>query len=116
MLALSVRTGSGELTVEPEKSSRQSAAIAVVKSRTDDKYGWTAVGQATARVLLYAEISGLSWVFLNQALRNRSVREELVTSIGRKGFPQLVIRFEMRVPLTTLQPTATRSATALTRL
>jgi hypothetical protein len=86
--------------------------LAVVKSRTDEKYGWVAAGQAVARVLLYAEISGLSWSFLNQTLLSKTAREELLTGIGRKGFPQIVLRFGSRMPLTTIQPAASRSVTA----
>ncbi len=117
-LALSVRTsGSGQLTVQSEEElPGQWAALAIIKSRTDDKYGWVAAGQAAARVLLYAEISGLSWSFLNRALHSRAAREELLTGIGRKGFPQIVIRFGSKTPLTTLQPTTSRSVTATARV
>jgi hypothetical protein len=114
-LALSVRTSnSSQLTVQSEEeSSGQWTALAVIKSRTDDKHGWVAAGQATARVLLYAGMSGLSWSFLNRALHSRAAREELLTGMGRKGFPQVVIRFGSKTPLTTLQPTTSRSVTAI---
>ena len=117
-LSLSVHaSNSDRLTVRSgEEATGQWTALAIIKSRTDDKYGWVAAGQAAARVLLYAEISGLAWSFLNRALHSRAAREELLTGMGRKGFPQIVIRFGSKTPLTTLQPAVSRSVTATARV
>lgn len=68
------------------------ATLAVVKTKTDDKHGWVAAGQATARAVLQAQVLGLSWAFFDQ-VRRREAREALRTRIGHKGFAQVILRF-----------------------
>jgi nitroreductase len=114
VMALTVSTSdSGSLGVESNsRATGPKAPLAVLKSKTDDKRGWLATGQAMARVLLQAQASGLSWWFSNQALRRRNTREELRTAIGRKGFPQAIMRFGSRVPEMVRPPGAPQSVTA----
>lgn len=64
----------------------------MVKTKTDDKHGWVAAGQATARAVLQAQVLGLSWAFFDQ-VRRREAREALRTGIGHKGFAQVILRF-----------------------
>jgi hypothetical protein len=67
------------------------AALAVLKSKTDDKHGWLATGQARARAQLQARACGMSLYFFDQAFRERSSRQQLRTAIGRKGFVQAIV-------------------------
>jgi hypothetical protein len=95
LLTFIVRTGdSGQVSVEPAgPRAEQMEMLAVVKTKTDDKHGWLATGQAMARVRLQARVSEISLQIFDQAFRSRYVREELRTSIGHKGFAQVLIGF-----------------------
>jgi len=68
------------------------AVLAVVKTKTDDKYGWLEAGQIMARTVLQAQASGLSWAFFDP-VRRRAAREELRRGVGRKGFAQVILQF-----------------------
>jgi hypothetical protein len=84
---------SSEVTVGPIREvSAPRAALAVVKTKTDDKQGWVAAGQTMARAVLQAQALGLPWAFFDQ-VRRREAREALRTGIGHKGFAQVVLRF-----------------------
>ena len=95
LLTFIVRGNEAEsLTVEPAgRRAEQMAALAVIKTKTDDKHGWLATGQAMARVRLQARVSEIASHVFDQAFRSRYVREELRTSIGHKGFAQAIIGF-----------------------
>jgi len=95
LLTFIVRGNEAEsLTVEPAaRRAEQMAALAVIKTKTDDKHGWLATGQAMARVRLQARVSEMALQVFDQAFRNRYVREELRTSIGHKGFAQAIVGF-----------------------
>jgi hypothetical protein len=67
-------------------------ALAVVKTKTDDKHGWLAAGQTMARTILQAQALGLSWGFFNP-MRRREAREALRMGVGHKGFAQVILRF-----------------------
>lgn len=112
--ALTVRTfGSRRLVVERDgEPATHKQTLAVLKTKTDDKHGWVAAGQSMARVLLQAQALGLSSSFLNQAMRSRSARAQLRTSIGRKGFPQVILRFGFCTTKPPFQPGAERSMSA----
>jgi hypothetical protein len=64
----------------------------VVKTKTDDKYGWLEAGQTMARTVLQAQALGLSWAFFNP-VRRREAREALRVGVGHKGFAQVILRF-----------------------
>jgi hypothetical protein len=87
------RVDSREVAV---KSAREifipPATLAVVKTKTDDNYGWLAAGQTMARAILQARALGLPWAFFNQVGR-REAREALRRGVGHKGFAQVVLRF-----------------------
>ncbi len=95
LLTFIVRGNEAEsLTVEPAgRRAEQATALAVIKTKTDDKHGWLATGQALARLRLQARVSEVSSQVFDQAFRSRHVREELRTSIGHKGFAQAIIGF-----------------------
>jgi hypothetical protein len=83
----------GNGTVGPSRESPESAiALAVVKTKTDDKYGWLEAGQTMARTILMAEALGLSWGFCD-SVRRREAREALRLGVGRKGFAQVILQF-----------------------
>jgi hypothetical protein len=67
------------------------AALAVLKTKTDDKPGWLAAGLIRAYVQLYALASGAPVCFYDQAFQRRFLREELRTTVGRKGFVQTIV-------------------------
>ncbi len=71
-----------------------SGTFAVLKTKTDDKYGWIAAGQTSALLLETARKLGVSCTFFNQALRKPSVRQELRMSIGHKGFGQAIVQLK----------------------
>ncbi len=77
----------------PRETEFSTGTFGVLKTKTDDKQGWLAAGQAMARAILQAQALGVSWSFFNQALRNRDTRTELRTGIGHKGFGQAILRF-----------------------
>ena len=80
-----------QLMESAERTARPIEALAVIKSKTDNKHGWLAAGQAMASVLLQAEALGLPLTCLNQAVRTRNARAELLTGLGRRGVPQVVL-------------------------
>lgn len=87
------RMDSGNETMEPVRPiSDPAPALAVVKTKTDDKHGWLAAGQTMARTILQAQALGLSWGFFNPMCR-REAREALRMGVGRKGYAQLILRF-----------------------
>ena len=81
--------GRGESAERPENM----VALAVLKTKTDDKYGWVAAGEALARVQLEAEKLNVSWRVFGQAFRTIHARQGLRNIIGRKGFVQAIVGF-----------------------
>ena len=79
----------GEVNDVPE-----TGVFGVVKTKTDDKHGWVAAGQAVALLILTARTLGVCCTFFNRALRTAAVREELRTGIGHKGFAQAIARLD----------------------
>jgi hypothetical protein len=68
-------------------------ALAVLKTKTDDPYGWLAAGEILAQVQLEAaKLNVFSHVFY-QAFQARQARQELRNIIGRKGFVQAIVGF-----------------------
>jgi hypothetical protein len=65
-------------------------AFGVVKTKTDDKRGWVAAGQTVTLLVQTAQALGVSCTFFNRTLRKATVREELRTGIGHKGFAQAI--------------------------
>lgn len=84
-------------TVEPgQKRASEMAALAVIKTKTDDKHGWLATGEAMARVRLLARTSEISSQVFDQGFQNRRLREVLRMTIGRKGFVQAIMGFGLQ--------------------
>jgi hypothetical protein len=66
--------------------------LAVLGTRADTLVDWFAAGQALEKILLYATSQGIQSSFVNQPIEVSSLRPELCSLIGRKDFPQLVLR------------------------
>jgi hypothetical protein len=114
LLAFTVRrTHSRTVAIQPEhEPTLPTATLAVVKTKTDDKHGWLAAGHAMARVILQAQVLGLSWSFFNQAVRRRDAREALRTGIGHKGFAQVILRFGLLMPGAAARPSISQTMAA----
>jgi hypothetical protein len=78
----------------PSNAPAKSGVFGILKTKTDDKYGWIAAGQTSAQLLESARKLGVSCTFHNHALRRPSLRQELRTSIGHKGFGQAIVQLE----------------------
>ena len=77
----------------PDEQANRMAAIAVLKTKTDDKWGWLTAGQSRARIQLQSRVSAVSSYVFDRAFRSRQVRNQLRTTIGHKGFAQAIIGF-----------------------
>jgi hypothetical protein len=79
-----------------EESDRRLAAgapvLAVLGTFADTPGDWFAAGMAMERILLEACASGLQTSFVNQPIEIPSLRTQLCRTLGRTGFPQVVIR------------------------
>jgi len=69
-----------------------SPALVVLGTDADSPSDWLAAGQALARVLLRAQAEGVAASFLNQPIEVPELRPQLRDTIGRIGFPQLLLR------------------------
>lgn len=80
------------------------AALAVIKTKTDDKQGWLAAGQTMAQTVLQARALGLCCSCLNR-VNQRQVREALRVGIGHKGYAQVILSFGPVAAGEWMQPT-----------
>jgi hypothetical protein len=100
LLTFIVRTSdSRNLAVELSTAKRRAdemTALAAVKTKTDDRHGWLATGQAIARATLQAGALEISSRVFDQNFEHRLKREELRTTMGHKGFVQAIIGFGSR--------------------
>ncbi|TVR74351.1 MAG: nitroreductase [Sphaerobacteraceae bacterium] len=69
-----------------------SPVLCVIGSGADRPLDWFRTGEALQRMLLRAEMEGVSASFMNQACQNPDLRDELRQVTGRSGPPQLLIR------------------------
>ena len=69
-----------------------SPVLAVLGTADDRPSAWVVAGQTLARVSLRAAAAGVSVSFLNQPIEVRELRPQVVDILGRKGYPQLVLR------------------------
>jgi nitroreductase len=72
--------------------------IGVVGSPGDLPVDQTMAGQALQRVLLTAVASGLDTSMISQPIEVPAARGQLRRSLGRTGFPQIVVRFGYGTP------------------
>ncbi|AKF09777.1 Acg family FMN-binding oxidoreductase [Sandaracinus amylolyticus] len=88
--------------------------LAVLGTDRDDVPSWIAAGQALARVLLRAALTGAQASFFNQPIQVASLRPELGAAIGRTTFPQLVMR--LGFPVRASAPTPRRAVESVLEL
>jgi nitroreductase len=86
-----------------------SPALAVLGTAADGVRDWLAAGQALARVLLRAEVAGVTASFLNQPIEVPELRPSLQGLVGGTGYPQMLLRLGYKSQKTLL-PTPRRPA------
>jgi hypothetical protein len=79
---------------EPNQPALMEGTFAVLKTKTDEKHGWLAAGQTLAQLLLLVRTLGLPCTPYVDVLRQPERRAELRTTIGHKGFTQVILRFD----------------------
>lgn len=82
----------------PSAPPPTNGTFAVLKTKTDDKHGWLAAGQMLARLLLHTRALGLACVPFLDVLQQPELRAELRTTIGHKGFTQVILQFGAMPP------------------
>jgi len=78
------------------KAIHEMGSLAVLKTKTDDRFGWLTAGEVMERARLEAQTLGVSSQVFDQAFQERRPRQELRNIIGRKGFVQAIIGFGSR--------------------
>lgn len=69
-----------------------SPVLAVLGTESDTPADWLSAGQALARILLRARVDDVWASFLNQPIEVPELRTQLRDLLGRKGFPQILLR------------------------
>ena len=69
-----------------------SPVLAVVGTENDKPPDWLQAGQALERMVLRARAEGVWASFMNQPIEVPKLRPKLLDVMGRKGFPQLLVR------------------------
>ena len=72
--------------------AEESAALGVLLTERDGPLDWLRGGEALGRVLLRAQIDGISASFVNQPIEEAALRPALGEALGESGFPQVVLR------------------------
>jgi len=72
--------------------------IGILGSPGDRPVDQTTAGQALQKVLLTAVASGLDTSMISQPIEVPAARDQLRRSLGRTGFPQIVVRFGYGTP------------------
>jgi hypothetical protein len=70
----------------------RSPVLAVLGTEADEPSEWLSAGQALAHVLLRAQSEGVWASFMNQPIGVTELRPRLRDTIGRRGFPQVLLR------------------------
>ena len=69
-----------------------SPGLAVLGTDAEGPAAWLSAGQALARLLLCARAGEVWASFLNQPIEVSALRPKVMQIVGRKGFPQLILR------------------------
>lgn len=92
---LIVRTfdmGAGQ-AVKDRDIAVYSPVLAVLGTEEDTPAAWLDAGQALEKVLLRARVEDVWASFLNQPIEVPELRLQLGDTLGRPGYPQLLLRF-----------------------
>ena len=90
LLPLAVSTLDLRAVRRVRRLALEAPLLVVLATREDDAAAWLAAGQATARVLLRANVEHLSASFLNQAIQEPELRGRFAEIVG--ATPQLLLR------------------------
>jgi nitroreductase len=82
----------------PGRDYEPEPLIGVLGVAGDQPADQTAAGQALQRVLLTATAAGLDTSMISQPIEVPAARDQLRRSLGRSGYPQIVIRFGYGTP------------------
>jgi nitroreductase len=83
----------GRLRARSDRSLALAAPVlAIIGTDRDDPTAWMAAGQAMSHVLLRATADGLATSFLSQPIEVPELRPRLQDLLGRRGYPQLLLR------------------------
>jgi hypothetical protein len=88
------------------KLLENSPAIVIFGTKYDQPGDWLTVGQALERVLLRAQVVGLSASFLNQPVQVSELRNQLSQLFDYKFYPQIILRLGFGIEV---KPTQRRS-------
>jgi nitroreductase len=91
MLLRTFDRGGGQAATDRE-IALHSPVLAVLGTDADNARSWIDAGQALENVLLIASAEEVQASFLNQPIEVAEIRPRLAESIGRTGFPQVLIR------------------------
>ena len=93
-LALAVRTFDmgDSVAADHQQLALGSPVLTVLGTMDDTPRAWLEAGMALAGVLLWATADGVSASYLNQPCEIAELRTQLATTLGRPGYPQLILR------------------------
>lgn len=83
--------GTGQAAQDHELATG-SSLLAVLATEEDGPPAWLQAGQALDRMLLRAEVEGLSASFLNQPIEEAELRPRLRKTLGVEHIPQVLLR------------------------
>ncbi len=69
-----------------------SPVFAVLWTYSDTRFDWLAAGQAIEKIVLHARAEGVWASYFSQPIEVARLRKDLQDILGRKDFPQLVLR------------------------
>lgn len=69
-----------------------SPTLAVISTDTDTKESWINTGRVLSNLLLELTAVGLSASFMNQAIQEPNLRDQVINIFGCKAKPQLILR------------------------
>jgi len=84
-------TGKGQAAKDRQLATG-SPAMAILWTENDNSVDWLSAGQAMMRVLLRARVDDIWASFLSQPIEVPELRNQVRDLLGRKGFPQLILR------------------------
>jgi hypothetical protein len=88
----------GSQAAKDRELALKSPLLGVIGTGGDGTRDWITAGRALARVLLRVTAEGLRASFLNQPIEVPELRHRLASTVGRTGFPQLLLRFGKAPP------------------
>jgi hypothetical protein len=82
----------GNIAAKDEELSNGSPILAILGTTDDTPLDWFTAGQSLAELLLILASHGISASFMNQPIEVKELRTQLGEMIGKKGYPQMLMR------------------------